>query len=134
MSTETKIAPTAEAIDAWLAQQPRRPDGSIRHDDPWYMVNIWTVSGRVRCINIGSKSTAFDGTVRYRAIRGVGNSSAGRTTLVREDAIVRAVGIRGGPDAEDGPDELCVDDTPDCTDILCDGDCDRFSPHRDTEE
>jgi hypothetical protein len=87
MSEDTRLTPTMEAIDAWIARTEHDPKtGHIRSwCDDSYMVDIRTKSGRWRCIT----SKRGDG---YWTIRGEGSSNGCRETWVPADRIVEARG------------------------------------------
>lgn len=96
--TNTKLAPTVEAIDAWLARQTFRgygPDG-VWVDSPIYGVNIWTKGSRCRCIVSrfvgGGERGGRPGVVYYETIRGEGSSNGCRHTFIAAPDIVRAEG------------------------------------------
>lgn len=94
MTQEWQLAPTAEAIDAWLARQPRRADGRSTSDMDQYGVNVWTRAGRCRCICGSGDRSERGGEAGYLTIRGEGSSNGGRVTWIAARKIVRAVGWR----------------------------------------
>lgn len=88
-----RIAPTAEAIDAWRAQEDaNRPKGAryaTEYDQ--YGVNVWTKASRSRCI-VGRIVSVVDDSIWYATIRGEGSSNGGRETFIPASKIVRAEG------------------------------------------
>ncbi len=97
---EEPIAPTVEAIDAWLAQtEKHKPEGAIFATEyDHYGVNVWTKAGSCRCIaghSGGHGMGIYNGvdSPGYWTIRGEGSSNGGRDTWVWAHKIVRAVAV-----------------------------------------
>lgn len=78
------IAPTAEAIDDWIARR-----GSS-NGWPSYGVNIRTKSGSWRCITGRGENRRG---IYYWTIRGEGSSNGGRDTHIYVTQIVAAQGF-----------------------------------------
>lgn len=91
MNAPTPLAPTAEAVDDWLAKDKalRRPDGSRHASDGSYGVDIRTRSGSWRCV---TSRVVHNGRVVYWTIRGEGSSNEGRETYIYADDIAEARG------------------------------------------
>jgi hypothetical protein len=91
MSIQTQpLAPTAEAIDGWLAQQS--PDFYIECRGERYMADVKTRSGSWRYV---LSAVTFPGGERhYHTIRAEGNSNSGRETYVPASKITQARGYR----------------------------------------
>jgi hypothetical protein len=87
-----KLAPTVEAIDAWLAlEKLNKPaDAYYATEYDQYGVNIYTKASAARCIT--SRVVDQYGHVHYWTIRGEGSSNGCREYAIRADRIVRAEG------------------------------------------
>lgn len=91
-----KLAPTADAIDAWRAQTVQYKDGAHYSTDyASFMVNIRTKAGRWRCV---TSRIEHNGETYYWTIRGEGSSNGCRETAIREGDIVAAMGHVVGAD------------------------------------
>lgn len=93
MIYEEPIAPTVEAIDAWIAQEKANKPEAAYYANEYdsYGVNIWTKASQARCIT--SKTRDQYGNVWYHTIKGEGSSNGCREYPIAADKIVRAVGI-----------------------------------------
>lgn len=95
----TKLAPTAEAIDAWMAKEKKFwPDGTQKYATEYaeYGVNVWTKSSRARCIT--TRVVSNEGVVGYWTIVGEGSSNGCRRYIVWEPQIIKAEGWIVGQD------------------------------------
>ena len=98
-SESTKLAPTVEAIDAWLAlEEANKPPGAVfatEYDN--YGVDIRTKAGRWRCITMRQHGMGLwrgADVPGYWTIRGEGSSNGCRETWVEVPRIVEARGWR----------------------------------------
>lgn len=111
--TTTKLAPTVDVIDAWLARTKKfNADGSQKFATEYahYGVNIWTKGSRARCIT--DRVVSVEGLVGYDTIVGEGSSNGSRHYIIWAPQIIRAEGWVVGEDTEMTTSEIPVPVTP----------------------
>jgi hypothetical protein len=98
-SQSTKLAPTVEAIDAWLAlQEANKPPGArFANEYDQYGVDVRTKAGSWRNVTMRQHGMGIVNGVDapgYWTIRGEGSSNGGRETWISAPHIVQARGWR----------------------------------------